>query len=714
MPMPSGIADQRIMLLRNPLPGKKFRIGTGTLISDRLVLTAAHVVFGDDGFPLPKIKVGRAAATGPPSWRGLVTGNVAWPQTYSRRAARGRRMGLALVEITDAKWRPSEQLSGPARFGVLTGRAAGVQVEAVGFPRALCDPDGQRVEDHLSGRINPLGGRSAHRYDLSLDTSVPKDPNGWKGASGAGVFARGLLTAVLDLDTGGYDHHRLSAIPAHRILAVAAARRVLIAHAVIPHAQSVELAELLQTPVLAMRNRPYASKSPASLLRPEAEIVKFTGRRPILQQLASWCGSGPPVDARLVVGPGGQGKTRLAREVLAGQVRHGWVCGFLRPDPPAPYSPLDLEPFVDTASDVPGLLIAVDYAEKRVAQLHSLLYRLSGSTSTVRVRLLLMARSSGDWWNELSNRYPNLLEHATEIPLAGLNVSSAEKKQAFNLALRSFLAPAALPAIYKDLEWRAIARHVRPPAQLDDDAYNSPLTMQLSALVSLLEAAQILRSGAGDEFEKILLAHEQRYWNDTADAAGLPFKELYQRPTLSYFVAAANLFGARTEADAKHLLGRLPAWPSDDQVIRGIVDWVHRLYPPNDGESYWGTLQPDRVAEYHLRALAQQQSDLLELLFCGATTEEAHQAEPLLSRATRAEGQLIMQLDKLILRNDIGDTSLFRAIVNNVRYSVGRSRINIEPSHRLGRVTTSTSVDLNWQPRIAVPSVSIQFFDKRV
>jgi|SRR5450755_1062932 len=39
-----GAADQRV--LRYSLPDSRHRIGTGTLVADRLALTAAHVIFG--------------------------------------------------------------------------------------------------------------------------------------------------------------------------------------------------------------------------------------------------------------------------------------------------------------------------------------------------------------------------------------------------------------------------------------------------------------------------------------------------------------------------------------------------------------------------------------------------------------------------------------------------------------------------------------------
>jgi hypothetical protein len=384
----------------------------------------------------------------------------------------------------------------------------------------------------------------------------------------------------------------------------------------------------------------------------------------------------------------------------------GWVCGFLRPDPIAlRYPALDLAPLVDTASHIPGVLIAVDYAETRINQLDRLLHLLSQSTDVMPVRLLLMARSGGDWWRDLKRRYPDLLESAAELPLAGLNTTPDARREAFNKALHSFVAEGALPTIYENYDWEAMAGSVVIPPNLADPLYSSPLTLQLSALLCLLDVAQILVGKASDELEERLLAHEQSYWNDTADAAGLPFREPYQRPTLSYFIAAANLFGAKTETDAKRLLGRLPAWNSGDEVIRGVADWLHRLYPPDDGDSYWGTLQPDRLAEHHLRALARQQSDLLQLLFEGASSEETYQAVPLLSRAIRVQDQLMAQLDELILLEGIQSKDVLISVLQRTRRSIGRSPTNLGLSRRRTRyITTSASDDLNSRARNPVRS----------
>ena len=74
-----GVPEDRVVLVRAPLPDGTVSVGSGTLVDRHLVLTAAHVVFGDDGAPLPQVRVGPADAPE------LVAADVRWPESASHR-----------------------------------------------------------------------------------------------------------------------------------------------------------------------------------------------------------------------------------------------------------------------------------------------------------------------------------------------------------------------------------------------------------------------------------------------------------------------------------------------------------------------------------------------------------------------------------------------------------------------------------------------------
>ena len=147
-------------------------------------------------------------------------------------------------------------------------------------------------------------------------------------------------------------------------------------------------------------------------------------------------------------------------------------------------------------------------------------------------------------------------------------------------------------------------------------------------------------------------------------------------------MAAANLFGARTEAEAIDLITRLQAGGNDPAVVRGIADWLHGLYPPDDDHEYWGSLQPDRLAEYHLQILAKPRGDLLRMLFENATIEEAYRAVPLLTRAARRHEVLIGQLVDLLQAEELPCRAALIPVMQEVTLPMRRSQANLDLSRQ--------------------------------
>ena len=130
-------------------------------------------------------------------------------------------------------------------------------------------------------------------------------------------------------------------------------------------------------------------------LRPEAQVVRFWPR-PELGVLREWCTGGGRLGVRLVTGEGGSGKTRLALQLAEEVTGDGWrVLWVERGQEGAAVSTV-------RAAGEPAVLV-VDYAETR-AGLAGLLADAEKATrdeDCPELRVVLLARSAGEWWRQL-------------------------------------------------------------------------------------------------------------------------------------------------------------------------------------------------------------------------------------------------------------------------------------------------------------------------
>ena len=355
---------------------------------------------------------------------------------------------------------------------------------------------------------------------------------------------------------------------------------------------------------------------PARLLDPRREVVGFVGREGELAELAAWCEDRHGGRLRLVTGPGGVGKTRLAVELADRMRAAGW-----RADRIADGAEAEAIGALRAVTRDRALLI-VDYAETRVG-LKQMLSALASELGR-DVRVLLLARSAGDWWDQLGVGEPvvwDLVQAARAAPLSLSPAVSADVPDAevVALAVRSFARELGVPGKAVEIRGGAGRRRV--------------LDLHAAALVAVLGEAsaatvQVDLGGVLGE----LLRHEQHFWYDTARAAGLGDGQDGTTPAvLRQIVAAACLLGAATPAEARALPGRVPGM-SPSVKIGG---WLRVLYPPEPGEAGWiGSLQPDRLAELHALRELTASPDLARACLLDLDARQALQAVTLLARAS--------------------------------------------------------------------------------
>jgi tetratricopeptide (TPR) repeat protein len=326
-------------------------------------------------------------------------------------------------------------------------------------------------------------------------------------------------------------------------------------------------------PTLSIPDEPL----PSMLLRAEYAVVPFVGRDRELTELAEWLATPDRAGVQLVTGPGGQGKTRLAAEVIGRARSDGWAAGFVPEIVPA-----DVLARVELCS-VP-LLLVVDYAEGRTEQVAAVVAALADRPAERGpVRLLLLARSAGLWQSYLrprDDRVARLCTDLAELRLGPLT-TVLDRHGEFDRAVRAF-----------DTALGHGSRSVTAPADLDDRRYERALDIHAVALATCLDLdAAAPGPAAGDPVARVL-DHEERYWLATTDAYHLADPHLGR---LRQVVAAATLFGASDTRSARALVAALPTFDGTERDrVERYRRWLGELYP---GPAPLNPVRPDRLGE---------------------------------------------------------------------------------------------------------------------
>ncbi|MCA6093800.1 tetratricopeptide repeat protein [Streptomyces sp. SCA3-4] len=615
-------------------------LGSGYVIAPGLVLTSAHVVPA----------VGGAVTFFRPGKSGQYAATVVW------RGTPGGRDDAALLRFDDGHpdMEGAPRPVASVRWGRLVTHRPETCCEIRGLP-AVVQREHQGVELlHTQGTVNRADRSVNNRYLVRLEERVVPctGPSGravspWAGLSGAAMFCDGLLTGVICADFDGFAHTRLEAAPAYVLLGDDDFRRALAEHGVGTVLEPAEWAGLSGLSPrtgkrLAVRTLP---ASPAALLEAQHAVVPFRGREELLRELRLWCEE-PGLDVRLVHGPGGQGKSRLALELTARLESDRSTVVWLKNDAKAE----DMAALGDAA--VP-LLVILDYAETRVEQLTALLTTIVARPLPTPSKVLLLARTADDWWQparRANSDTRDLLDDMIETPLPPLEPHPESRAEAYRVAVEHLAR--ALPHVrgQEHHTWPKVAAAVaeavrRRPDRLDGPGLDIALVLHMTALADLLDEAvstapnrpgAVTDPAAGTRpvagappvavagrkavrVEQRLLDHESKYW--AAAARQHPLTELDEE-TRKDALAAAFLCGADTPSQAEALLGRLSYLTDHGRARhRALAGWIAALYPPHDGRA-WGSLRPDRLAEYFVGERLTSNHDLPQDLLGGMTADD--------------------------------------------------------------------------------------------
>ncbi|HSR97813.1 MAG TPA: tetratricopeptide repeat protein [Kofleriaceae bacterium] len=323
---------------------------------------------------------------------------------------------------------------------------------------------------------------------------------------------------------------------------------------------------------------PSHGRSPSALLLARHTVVPWYDgeRREILADLDAWADDpSRAVGVRLLHAGGGVGKTRLAIEWVRRRRERGDVAGFLVPGPGDAW----LERLCALG---PTVVVVVDYAERR-ADLGQLFERLAafaeGRGQACRIRVVLLARSDGDWWTLLrtkSGSVEALLADVVPQRLAQLASAPQDRAAVFREASRVFAALRGRP-------------DVPSPPDLGGPRFDRVLYLHMAALAAV-EGSDVDARTLMD----VILDHEERFW--TSEAIDRDEVAAYL-PLARQVMAAATLRGGLTStASAFALWERLAGRPRtlhDEMMLARL----HHLYERANEPAYLPGLEPDLLGE---------------------------------------------------------------------------------------------------------------------
>ncbi|MFE1466605.1 P-loop NTPase, partial [Nocardiopsis dassonvillei] len=593
-------------------------IGSGYVIAPRLVLTSAHVV------PEPGGVVTFFTATDDT----VYTGRVAW------RGAPHGRDDAALVEITDPAW-PAAPVR--VRWGRLVTHTPGVPCHTWGYPDVV-QQSGQAVEtSQPAGTINPGNHFVGNHHVMDITTHPPRwDGKGspWGGLSGAALVCGDLVVGVVAADPTHSGHAQVEAVPAYVLHHDPTFRTALEEHGASGVLEPVELADLAHRPPTHRRRL-----SPASLLEAHRRVVSFHGREELMDTLTTWCKQPGELSAVVVHGPGGQGKTRLAHE-LTHHLDHTtqgqrWATLWLTETT----DPAHLKTLARV--EVP-LLVVVDYAEARTRQLTDLLRVCERDSGSAPIRLLLLTRTVGEWWEQVNTDTGHLLADVTEhtIALPSLAPARVEREHEYRTALHQLAT--ALPEADTPVtaDWTMLAEGLATP-ELSAAEWDTVLSVHMRALADLLDATQpspqAARTGRSGPVEARVLVHERAYWKRSATGYGIQVGGAtpeWQNTVLEQVLAVAFTRSPATTEEADALLSAMPVLADQATALRQQVRrWICALYP-NEGAGLWGTVQPDRLLEHFLADQLTKNPSLFDPYMEDLAEDDAHRWVSLYTRAS--------------------------------------------------------------------------------
>lgn len=432
--------------------GSEALVGSGFLISSDTILTARHVVA-----PYEEKQLVVRTTSGFSSEVSSVVGLEYEEIQLDVVALRTRRSVEIPTRCVGATFRGDQILE---------------NCQIHGFPRAAKTPDSVPMTS-VQVRVLPFTWKSMSSLPLQVTSPLPRNDTDWKGISGAGVLSpEGELLGIVPSWSPGWQG-QLEAVPIdiiQRAALVSSADEL----ASLPIAEVFHGDSIIDHTKVTPRLTDIRGRSLFEVLHFRNRVVPFVAdasRSSIIDWALHWHKSDnrfPEVQLGVLTGPAGVGKSRIATEIchLFHEEFPGWRAGFI-----------SYEKLATARTPTEPLLAVFDYPEREPIQIGSYIARLQRFQFTGRlqapVRILLLARHHGNWYNRLLDR----AEDGAALKTSRSIISLAS----FNEEQRRLHAEISFNSYSSALK---IDRPAPLEVELSGSHYDRPLTVHIRSLLA--------------------------------------------------------------------------------------------------------------------------------------------------------------------------------------------------------------------------------------
>lgn len=333
---------------------------------------------------------------------------------------------------------------------------------------------------------------------------------------------------------------------------------------------------------------------PGALLRAEYGIVPFHGREGEVEDLLSWCQDKRSIAIKLLTGVGGVGKTRMMIELSKIMDTKNWVSGFVNAEVLCAHSDI----FTKFLQQSRNIFLVMDYAETEydaVVQLVKILQQ----NGEGNVRLVLLARSPGDWWQKLKTE-SGFVGELFSGPAVSKDLLSSDvfdihmREHSFKLAAKNF---ASILGIDKDIKTSVL---------LEENYYDRILFIHILALASVLDEHISDEDGLLD----FILNREKRFWQAKLAARMLPDTLFSGMGIVMAMITLSK--GVKDKESASELIRQVNFYHDQtEDVIQNLSLVFHDLY---HGKNWINPIEPDLLGE-HLVQIESDDSTVASMMF---------------------------------------------------------------------------------------------------